>query len=387
MRSKCCRHNASLYLSWFSRAAALILCRTLTAQTCPIPPIITPTGSLGVTTWGYVVVSNASTPVTAQLATTNAGVSQLSATNYNLVDFSSSGLPTTGTYSIYRVYVGIGGSPAGIGLIGTMPSGTCSPVTVCQFQDTGQSADTTQQPPYYPSLASYQAGLQSLVASMNAQSAVISQPRILLSGQHQFAAVNVATAGFPSCVPDYGQAGSCGGVHQPPCGTCPVANATFLNAYTDALALAGAQAIDINIDPIPLLSSPEYASSPFGIADVNIIVPGTMCSAATTATFSPSGATGTVNLNGLGGVSGVTVTNAGIYSTGTTVTVSFSSHAQTSNFPHRRLHRGWRNSDVRGYAARGGRTVLPNALRVRPSCRARKYPGIAGKVAPNSKSS
>jgi hypothetical protein len=222
---------------------AILLCRAVVAQMCPSPPTITPTGAPGTTTWGYVVTSNATQPVTTQVATTNTGAGQLSATNYNGIDWSMSGLPGTAGYSVYRTFVGLGGTPVGVGWIGNTSSGTTT------LTDTGQTADATQQPQYYPSLQSYQSGLQAMTASMNAQTAGVPQPRIFLSGQHQFAAVSAITSGFGGgCVPEYGQV-------PVPANVCPIAQIAFLNAYTDALAQAGALAIDINMDPTPLRSS------------------------------------------------------------------------------------------------------------------------------------
>jgi hypothetical protein len=98
-----------------------------------------------------------------------------------------------------------------------------------------------------PSLSTYKAGLVSIMAAMRAQVTPLPQPKIIVSGQHEFMVAGRLQydRGVP-CVP-----GS----------TCIWNNATVLNSYMDALKRNGQTTFDANIEVLPFRAAAEYSGS------------------------------------------------------------------------------------------------------------------------------
>ena len=226
---------------------AVYLCSFSVAmpQSCPTAPQIVPTVA-GSGTWGYAVTGTippSTNTTTTQVITASGGALQLSAGG-NLVTPQS---PASG--DVYRMIVPPGGTPATTGYIGTFGAGTLT--------DAGRPVLAYPPIQFNPTLSYYKSGLLGLIQSMRTQIANVPQPRPLLAGQIPIAVSGVQTYGYSAmspCVPDWGQ-GS-------PAPTCDFNSITVLEGYVDALARAGVQVVDWNLDVLPFLASAEYINSP-----------------------------------------------------------------------------------------------------------------------------
>lgn len=99
--------------------------------------VITNAGTAGSTAYSYIVtaVTNAGTEAPSTAASTSTGHATPGTTNYNIVTFKPS--PGATSYNVYRS--ASSGTPAGVGLIGSVAASTASSLT---FNDTGITATT-----------------------------------------------------------------------------------------------------------------------------------------------------------------------------------------------------------------------------------------------------
>jgi len=233
---------------------ALLCSATISPCQCPVPTVGSSPPTPGTSAWGYVVTGSASCGSAPFCSSRVAmGYNQPpEATTGALQQVNWGNAPWIGgtTNNVYRVIVPPG-SDLGIGYIGqvTFPS------TNTFFDDTGLPADPTMMPVFTPTLSYYEGAVQKLEQTMRAQIVGVPQPRIKLAGEHVLTIAGTFTSGFSGtssgCTPYYGQATM-------PTDPCPLANITALNQYTDALARAGVQIVDMNLDPLALKSSTQY---------------------------------------------------------------------------------------------------------------------------------
>ncbi len=88
------------------------------------------------------------------------------------------------------------------------------------------------------------------MAAIRSQIAAMPQPKIMVTAQHLPGNLNWVNVGQGACNPSSNDTSA-----------CTFNNAGVMNNYTDALARAGVQAIDINFDPIALSAASQYTGT------------------------------------------------------------------------------------------------------------------------------